>query len=510
MLTRQFMIPVLLAWLLTGCALRGQAPVEEQSASARLQTACRAVFTAADQAVLAAGVMDSEAGRISGYPHLRVNRFLSSFRDEVAGVGYGFWLRQLQGLANTGWGLEIKNLPEPAGQTLQRTVQGILASQATTIEALHSCSDTLLQSQLEAPGSQDGLTQQATVADNYETWERVVGLYPLTAWAFKIGIAQWHAKTRSAFSQPLDQLQVLGQLRRYEPSPGQELPDDTELSEIIHNASKNPLKIPLPAATEQARLFRRFAPLFEIDVATNDDRLGSPELQADSPPRINTNTPTVFQHLSHTRLGDQILLQLNYTIWFPARPKSSVFDLLGGQVDGITWRVTLLADGRPWMFDAIHNCGCYHLFFPTQYARAIQAESGFAESYFQPQPALVIKADMQPVLRIAATTHYIERVYFGPSPAPRLIQYQVAAADRLRSLALPDGSSRSLFGQDGLVASTERSERYLFWPMGILAPGAMRQWGHHATAFVGRRHFDDARLFEKNYEINFDAQAGDR
>jgi hypothetical protein len=29
----------------------------------------------------------------------------------------------------------------------------------------------------------------------------------------------------------------------------------------------------------------------------------------------------------------------------------------------------------------------------------------------------------------------------------------------------------------------------------------MRQWGHHATAFVGRRHFDDADLIEARFVI---------
>ncbi len=27
----------------------------------------------------------------------------------------------------------------------------------------------------------------------------------------------------------------------------------------------------------------------------------------------------------------------------------------------------------------------------------------------------------------------------------------------------------------------------------------MRQWGRHATAFVGRRHFDDAYLMEQRF-----------
>jgi hypothetical protein len=69
----------------------------------------------------------------------------------------------------------------------------------------------------------------------------------------------------------------------------------------------------------------------------------------------------------------------------------------------------------------------------------------------------------------------------------------------LRAMPLPGGGSRSLFGPDGLVAGTERLERYVLWPMGVAEPGAMRQWGHHATAFVGERHFDDPRLFDRAF-----------
>ena len=71
----------------------------------------------------------------------------------------------------------------------------------------------------------------------------------------------------------------------------------------------------------------------------------------------------------------------------------------------------------------------------------------------------------------------------------------------LRSLALADDARRSLFGPDGIVAGTERGERWLFWPMGIAEPGAMRQWGRHATAFVGIRHFDDPNLIERYFDL---------
>ena len=66
--------------------------------------------------------------------------------------------------------------------------------------------------------------------------------------------------------------------------------------------------------------------------------------------------------------------------------------------------------------------------------------------------------------------------------------------------ALPEGGTRSAFGPDGIVAGSERLESLFFWPMGIANAGAMRQWGRHATAFLGRRHFDDADLLEKRFE----------
>ena len=66
----------------------------------------------------------------------------------------------------------------------------------------------------------------------------------------------------------------------------------------------------------------------------------------------------------------------------------------------------------------------------------------------------------------------------------------------------PGGAHASAFGPQGLIAGTERLERFFFWPMGIASAGAMRQWGRHATAFVGRRHFDDADLLERRFELD--------
>jgi hypothetical protein len=100
--------------------------------------------------------------------------------------------------------------------------------------------------------------------------------------------------------------------------------------------------------------------------------------------------------------------------------------------------------------------------------------------------------------------HNILRVAVDqPRPAPG-VPYRLEDENTLRRLPLPaaaGGGSRSIFGPDGLVPGSERAERLLFWPMGVPSAGQMRQWGHHATAFVGRRHFDDPRLIDRYFSL---------
>ena len=81
--------------------------------------------------------------------------------------------------------------------------------------------------------------------------------------------------------------------------------------------------------------------------------------------------------------------------------------------------------------------------------------------------------------------------------------------NQLRALPWPAGGTRSAYDAAGLVPGSERGERWLFWPMGIASAGQMRQWGRHATAFVGRRHFDDPGLLDLYFEPRPPRAAGD-
>ena len=117
-------------------------------------------------------------------------------------------------------------------------------------------------------------------------------------------------------------------------------------------------------------------------------------------------------------------------------------------------------------------------------------------------PTEVVPAtpDSRLTLYVAANSHYIEGVRMQVPGAVDEDVYTLRSAQLLRALPRPEGGSKSLFGTDGIVAGTQRRERWLLWPMGVIEPGAMRQWGHHAVAFFGRRHFNDADLLERYFE----------
>ena len=136
-------------------------------------------------------------------------------------------------------------------------------------------------------------------------------------------------------------------------------------------------------------------------------------------------------------------------------------------------------------------------------------------------PALT--AQQRVLIRIAPTTHYIDRVSVVETGKDTAKDTTLTLATQdyhsLRSLPLdqsatkilpapPVAGYRSVFSPQGFIDGTDRAERFLFWPMGIARAGSMRQWGHHATAFVGRRHFDDAALMQERF--SFDARHFDK
>jgi hypothetical protein len=494
-INRALPVTLLCVALLAGCAV---AP--RQDASAGLEEKCREAFRRVDRAVAEAGVQDGMAARVEGFPYLRVDRFLASYAgEELSGAQFSEWTDRLIGLGNRSHSIEIANLPADRTEVLGHDLRDIDRSRMWVRSTLTDCTMSLAEADARDPVRREALRAAASVPDDYSAWQRVAGLYWLTRIPFASGVRRWHAEVRAAFASPLAALPVSGELKSYAPPPGRLTA--AQVAALLERAPANALGIPEPRGADLDAVFRTFAPVFTVDTAGDADLPGEPGWGESGVPRIVSRLPVVYRRASHARYQGKALLQLNYWLWFPERPKGAGWDILAGHLDGLLWRVTLAPDGMPWVFDAIHPCGCYHLFFPTARAAPKAQPDTLDETAFVPQTLPPVGPGARVELRIESGTHYLQRIVLRDAPAQGAMEYVFAEDDSLRSLSLPGGGRRSLFRPDGIVPGSERGERWLFWPMGVPEPGAMRQWGRHATAFVGRRHFDDPGLLEQYFVL---------
>jgi hypothetical protein len=472
------------AWLLllalscAGCAgLPPRPPLAAQDQE------CSRWLESLDAAVEFAGVRDAEAERIEGFPGLRVNRLHAALaaRAAAAPAAFDAWLDALRRLDLDARRIELANLPQGSG-----------GDRASALARLEACSAQLAAALRHDAASQAALLARAQVPDRYSVAARAAGLYPLARLPFFAGVQRWEREHAAAMRQAMQ-----------EPRPARRLvPALTDAPAPAHAAMPvDALGLPRPDAQAAERLLAAHAPVFDIEHAGPFDDVGTPAWQADGRIGVDAAAPVVYQRLTHTLVQGRPLRQLVYTLWFPERPRRGTFDLLGGTLDGVIVRLTLGADGRPLMVDTIHACGCYHLFFPASGVSLKPGAPTGEEWAFVPAPLPTLAPGQRIVVRIESTTHYVLGVTAAVPTATGMLRYARRPESDLQRLPLPNGGTRSLYGPDGLVAGSERAERFFFWPMGIASAGAMRQWGHHATAFVGRRHFDDADLLERRFSF---------
>lgn len=495
-----------LALLGGGCA--SNPLLDEAPGRTDERAACRDLFAGLDAAAARHDVRDTQAARIEGFPYLRVSRFLVSFADEVdGGARFDAWVDRLMALDRAGRRVELANLPAEARAPLARAQRRRFPDEPDLAAAVVHCGPVLRRADLADPAGRERLRRAAEVADEYVTWQRVIGAYYLTAVPFLWGVGDWHEESREVHARGPEGPPLEGRLVRYRPRE-RTAPEADEVARILRRAARNPLDIPEPGREQRARLLAAFAPILEVDTATVDDHVGAPFWPPGGDrPGVETSRPVAYRYVSHTRFDGEVLLQLGYVFWFPARPRTSAFDLLGGHIDGLVWRVTLAPDGRPLLYDSMHNCGCFHTFYPTE-RLAPRPTDFYEESPLIPAEALDRNTQHPAVLRLAHRTHYLQYVAREPRPEGAERRYAERPYAVLRSLPGPQDGRRSLFRPDGIVPGTARRERLLFWPMGVPHPGAMRQRGHHATAFVGRRHFDDPFLIERLFAPPGEASPG--
>jgi hypothetical protein len=475
-------VAILLAVLLAGgCASidpYAQAPISSHLERGDDVGDCARLLRQVDERIDAAGVRDAGAPRVPGFPYLRVDRFIASLgaaAGELRGAGFAAWSELMAQADRQARAAELANAGQP--------------EQAVAIDA---CRYVLAV----ADGGEFALLRAAAqVPDDYSTTLRALGLYPLTRLAFAAGIRDWQLRTRHVFAMPIDQLPLAGQLQRY-------LPAATP-PELVPPPRSVALALPGPSRSQLVEWTLRHAPALEIDTASDDDRIGPLQWADGGVPAIavDTRQPVAYLRTAYTHFAGRVRLQLVYAFWFPARPAEHALDILAGRLDGLIWRVTLDEYGAPLVYDSIHACGCYHLFFPTEAVAERPQPDTLDEGLFAPQGAPRLSPGERIVLRVASRTHYLQRVSVQPAGQSSGAGYLLRDEGSLLTLHWPAGGTRSAYDAAGFVPGTERAERWLFWPMGIASAGQMRQWGRHATAFVGRRHFDDARLLDKYFEL---------
>jgi hypothetical protein len=426
---------------------------------------CARWFARLDAAVEAHGVRDAQDERIAGLPFLRVDRLALAARGSQP---FDDWLARAAALDRDARAAEVANLPAAALLRLDERDRDAAAARTRT----DTCRTALTQRVQAEPALRRAALERARVPDRYRTGLRVAGAYSLARWPFFAGVQAWEREHRAAVARWDD---APPRTLRYEP----------------------------PADDPQAPVFEIALPNDNVATPPAFDRFGSPgwpSPQADAP-RVDGTQPVVFRRDAHTLAGGQWLRQRVYTLWFPERPPDprwGALDLLAGTLDGVIVRLTFAPDGHVLMLDTIHACGCWHQFYPAAGVALREGAPTQQEWAFVPAALPALAPGQRLAVRLASGTHHVTGIGVAAAAGDGT-RYALRDENDLRSLPVEGGGQRSLYGPDGLVAGSQRAERFVFWPMGIVSPGAMRQWGHHATAFVGRRHFDDPHLIDERF-----------
>jgi len=455
-------------------------------------------FELLDHTVKAAGVRNAADFTVAGFPYLRFNRFLAGLKPGLSSdARRRQWVLWMQALDLASRRKEIQNLPAEELKALARRL-GEPGDRKMLVNRAADYSARLLSHDQRQPDFYPTLLAAVTAPSEYSTAMRVVGLYPLTSIPVAAVTRRVQEKFRKWHQTPADQLEIRGKLIAYGPSGGPAYGESIARL-IVQRSKRNALGVPRPTTADQQILLAMFAPVFYQDVAAAYDEIGEVAWQNDTV-SINPAKPTVYYYFSQARLKGEPILQLNYVIWYAARngPRSPWFER--GPLDGLTVRVSLDSQGQPFMVDIMNNCGCYHFYLPHLRTPAKIIPPPGAIEAFVPRRLPATYPEQRLRLRIMTGWHQVNHLDADLMPIAYM-PYQLVDYDRLEMLPRGDRGFESIFNSEGIAKDSPRIESLLFFPMGIADIGSMRQRGHHAVVFIGRAHFDEPDIFDKNFEF---------
>jgi hypothetical protein len=390
---------------------------------------------------------------------------------------------------------EIRNLPEEAFQMLTGKRDPEEAREDLS-SRLVSCSERMRGHDQADKDFYAAVQSGIHIPDEYSTFLRAVGIHPLTAIPVAVATENFRAKFQRWFEGELAKISIEGKLVTYFPRGGANL-DSEQITRILSEAEESFRIAPRPNTADLEKLAHTFAPVIVQDAAQSFDSIGRVAWK-DGRIEILPERPAIYFYFSHAFLNGKPILQIHYVAWYGARggPNPPWFER--GHLDGLTIRFSLDAQGKVFMVDIMNNCGCYHFFAPDR-ARLNQvlAPSG-ATPPFVPQNLPKLTPGERLGLRVNSGWHQVQRLFTAGEEGTPLF-YDLLPYEVLESLPAGSGPGKSLFRQDGTIRGTKRIERFFLFPMGVPSVGSMRQRGHHAIDFIGRAHFDDPNLFERNF-----------
>lgn len=488
---------ILLFWvlLLPGCAAYH---TYQQVADFERPVEYVRFFELLDHTVKEAGIRDGSDFAVTGFPYLRSNRFIAGLKPDLNNdARRQQWVRWMQKLDLAARRKEIQNLSAEDLKNLARRV-GEPADRKLLIVRATFHSDRLLAHDQRQPNFYQTLQAAVAAPSEYSTAMRVIGIYPLTSIPVTAVTRRVQERFRKWHHAPADQLETLGNLTAYGPSPGPAY-SESIVRRILERSRLNALGLPHPTIADQQILLAMFAPVINQDVAEAYDKIGE-VIWHNGAVSINPAKPTVYYYFSHARLKGKPILQLNYVFWYSARNGPLSPRIERGPLDGLTVRVSLDGIGHPFMVDIMNNCGCYHFYVPHPKtpAKVIPTPDGI--DAFVPRRLPVSYPRQRLRLRIMSGWHQVDHLDADKLPISS-VPYQLVDYDRLEMLPHDDQVFESIFNSKGIAKDSPRIESLVFFPMGIADIGSMRQRGHHAVVFIGRAHFDDPNIFDNNFEF---------
>jgi hypothetical protein len=478
-----------------GCASFSSRPIPPTPG---IHSACRELLENLDKKIEAAGVSNAAHFRVPGFPYLRTDRFLAALGHQLKEDGEkDFWVQWMEELALEGRKAEIWNLPEEA----VRSLTGKMAEEAGRQELfsqITACSEKMLDRDKTGKDFFAAVRAQSKIPDEYSTFLRVIGLHPITGIPVAVATENARERFKSWFAGDVKTLPVEGLLKAYVPREGVFL-DALQIQWILREAKKNPLRIPRLDGEEEEKLARAFAPVIIQDVAKPFDAIGYLGWKSEHV-GIFPEKPTVYYYFGYSFLNEQPILQIHYVVWYAARGGNNPPWFERGHLDGLAIRFSLDPQGKVFMVDIMNNCGCYHLFAPDP-KRVNQILSPSSSTPpFVPQNLPTLQKEERLGVRVNSGWHQVQRLLAVRDWADP-ISYELVPYEILESLPQGNGQQKSIFDPEGIIPGTERIERLFLFPMGVPHVGSMRQRGHHAIDFIGRVHFDDPDLFERNFVL---------